>query len=406
MVAFDGRKRLFGAPAKEQWDTNAANTIGDFKGVMDENLTKKWKFDLCNFIKNPKDSTVSFETDVMGDKFRMNPCQVLAMLFIKIKADAQTFMKSNERILGCVIAVPPHFNEQERKSVLMAAAIAKLDCHFLIKDTTAVAINYSHYKKFPVPINVIFVDFGHSSIKISACKFYERRLEMIEEVSDWIGGKDIDEKMAEYFMTVYKLRGASKRDKNFYAHLLYEVEQLKRKLTLSVYRHQLMNVRQSSGYEITLNRSEMDKVCAPLYAKIENLMTLCLERSKLKLDEIHSIELVGGSSNIPIMQKLVAKVFDKIPIVTMNRNESVARGCLLKSLLNAKRRGYKIIEKPFVDAVNNFDGNFRAMKDLVRVFQVGFYFNIGDSIGDNNFISLVAQTFKMRPPRLIPNYRR
>ncbi len=289
------------------------------------------------------------------------------MLFAKIKADAQTFLQTNESIVGCVLAVPSHFNDQERKSVLMAAAIAGLDCHFLIKETTAVAINYSIYKKFATAANVIFIDFGQSSIQISACKFSERRLEMIAEASELIGGRDIDETLADYIIDTCKIRGANKRSKIFCVDLLDKVEQLKKKMSFTSERLTLDFKQLFKSEPIVMQRSQMENVCAPLFAKIENLMCVFLERSKLKINEIHSVEMVGGSSYIPIIERLVKKVFGKLPISTMNRNEAVARGCLLKSIMSIRRKGYKIIEKPFSD-INNY--SFSEDKDLVRMFQV------------------------------------
>lgn len=291
------------------------------------------------------------------------------MLLSKIAADAQVFLQTNERIIGCVIAVPSYFNVQERKTVLLAAAIARLDCQFLIKETTAVAINYSLYTKFATPVNVVFIDFGQSSIQMSACRFSDRRLEVIDEVSELIGGRDIDETLADYFIDACKIRGANKRSKIFSVQLLHEVEELKKKMSCSAERLPL-NFNQLFKCEpISMERAEMEKICAPLFEKIEHLMRLCLERSKLKVDEIHSIEMVGGSSRIPIVATLVENVFGKAPNATMNRDEAVARGCLLKYLMNVQRKTFKINEKPFPDnEVQHLRS--RTMKDYVRVFQV------------------------------------
>lgn len=326
------------------------------------------------FTKNPKNSTISFDVMMRFEEFSFTPSQVLAMLFIKIKAEAQAFMKTNERILGCVISVPAHFNDEERKAVLLAAAYARLDCRFLIKETTAVAINYSTYKKFCKPINVIFIDFGQSSIQMSVCKFFRRRLEMIEEVADLVGGRDIDEKIAEYILRAYTIDGQNMNDKTFCAQLLYEVEQLKKKMSSSDEQFELGTFKQSiTGNPILMCREEMETVCAALLVRIEDLMRHFLLRSKLKTDEIHSIELVGGSSNMPIIHRMVVKVFDIVPIATMNRNEAVARGCLLKSFLNPKRRCYKIVDIPFIDDVDN-SCELCGRNGFVRVSQVEIFF--------------------------------
>lgn len=366
-MAFGKHKREFGNTAKNQWSKNADSTVFDLKILLDVKRLRKRIFNLLDLIEIHQDS-ISFYVSLLGQKFNLNPCQILAMLFAKIKTDAEEFLEKNEKITGCVIAVPVYFNDQERKEVLVAAGLARLDCHFLIKETTAVAINYSLYKTFAKPVNVIFIDFGHSSIQVSACKFEERRLEVIEEVSELIGGRDIDEILADFIIDTM-ITSANRRSKIFCIQVLQAVEQLKKKMSFSVdYIPLELKVSPHDG-PIVMRRAQMERICSSVFTKVEQLMRLCLERSRLRSDEISAIEMVGGSTRIPIVVTLAEKVFGKVPISTMSRDDSVARGCLLKSIMNAKRRGYKIVEKPFDDIcfVDIYNSGF---KDLVRVFQV------------------------------------
>lgn len=368
MVAFCQRKREIGVAARNQWHSNVNNTIFDLKNALSLNLKKKWKFNILTYTEKSNheksnDVTSFFKYYISGQKRKLSPCQILAMLLAKIKYDAQVFLQSNEEIVGCVLAVPSYFNDQERQTLLIAAGIARLDCHFFIKETTALAINYSLYKKFPTPINVIFIDFGQNSIQICVCKFSEKQLEVIEEVSELIGGRDIDEMLADYIIENFKIRDADKRNKIFCVQLLHAVEELKKKMSCNVESLSL----DFNSVQISMKREEMETICAPLFRKIEMLMKLCLDRSKLNLEEVHSIEMVGGASRIPIVEKLAEKVFGKTPIATMNRDESIARGCLLKSIMSIKRKFFKIKEKPFTDK-NHLSCS--ELDDYVRVYQV------------------------------------
>lgn len=365
MVAFSERNRIIGMAAKSQWSSNVNNTIFDLKNMLSLNFNKKWKFDILNYSENSNDVTLCFEISILGQKLELSPCQILAMLLTKIKTETQNFLQLNEEIIGCVLAVPSYFHDQERKALLIAAGIARLDCHFLIKETTAVAINYSLYKKFPTPINVIFIDFGQSSIQISACTFSEKQLEVIEEVSELIGGRDIDEMLADYIIETFNVCCVNKRDKTACVQLLQEVEELKKKMSSNVEKLPL-----NSYQSIFMERSEMENICRSLFQKIEQLMELILERSRLNVEEIHSIELVGGSSRIPMVTKLIEKVFRKKPIATMNRDEALARGCLLRSLMSKRRKFFKINEKLFS---NEIPLSYNESKDYARVYQVKYY---------------------------------
>lgn len=272
--------------------------------------------------------------------------QVTSMLFAKIKADANSSLQPNE-VTGCVLAVPSYFNEQGIKSLLLAAGIAGLDCHFLIKETTAVSINYFFYKKFVTPINVIFVDFGYSSIQIFACKFSEKQIEMVAEVSQLIGGRDIDECLANHVIENLDVIGANRNNRIFYAQLLPEVEQFKIKMTSNTERMPF-NLKSAVGDEtitIFMERADMEKICGHLFDRIALLLQQCLIDSKLKVEEIHSIEMVGGSSRVPIIHELVRRVFGKTPNTTMNSDEAISRGCFLKSRIAKVMKDVIIIEK-------------------------------------------------------------
>lgn len=278
--------------------------------------------------------------------------QVTSMLFAKIKADANISLKPDE-VTGCVLSIPSYFNEQGQKALLLAAAIAGLDCHFLIKETTAVSINYFFYKKFSSPINVVFVDFGHSSIQIFACKFSEKQFEIVAEVSKLIGGRDIDKCLADYIIENFKELGASRNQKNVYAQLLNEIEQFKIKLGSNTGKMQLnlKNLANDQPIAIYMERSDMEKICQHLFDEIEQLLHECLSQSELMAEDIQSIELVGGSSRIPIVQELVNKVFGKTPVATMNRDKAVSRGCFLKSRIAKVMKDVIIIEKSVIPEI-------------------------------------------------------
>lgn len=316
------------------------------------------------FVRN----NAVFTVNHLGKGRMFDAVQITSMLFAKIKSDANSSLHPNE-VSGCVLAVPSYFKEEGRRALLLAAGIAGLDCHFLITETIAVSINYSFYKKFITPINVIFVDFGYNSIQVSAFKFSEKQIEMVAEVFELIGGQDIDKCLADHILEKINIVDINKNNKTFYAQLLHEVESFKKKLTSNTDKmpFNLKGLLYDQDNVIHIERSDMERICEPLFTKIEKLLQLCLVQSELKVDDFHSIELVGGSSRIPIVEELVYKVFGKKPIATMNRDEAVSRGCFLKSRIAKVKKDVTIIEKSTIlqDKVE-IDG-------LVTVEQVNTY---------------------------------
>lgn len=319
-VAFADKKRLIGNEAKNQLEINFQNTFCDFKSELNK----------------------TFNVSKLNKKIEFTSVQIAAMMLVKLKTDAETFL-SNE-ISQCVIAVPSYYSKAERKSILLAAGVAGLGCMFLIKETTAIALNYSFRKKFVKPKVAVFIDFGRSSIQLCSCILDETKLEITCEGSEKIGGRDIDLKLANSFLETLK-DPELQDDELFRLRLMEEAENMKKKISLDTIKFQ-KNVETSQGkrHSLSCDRQTMESVCKTLFTKIEDLMVDFLKKSKLKLDEIDTIEIVGGSSRIPRFKEIVVKTFSKKPMTTMNFEESVSKGCAVRAFLSQTKREFKLKE--------------------------------------------------------------
>lgn len=77
-------------------------------------------------------------------------------------------------------------------------------------------------------------------------------------------------------------------------------------------------------------RATLEEMSAGLLQRVETALQQCLSDSGLKLDDIASVEIVGGSTRIPAIKNLIEKIFHKFPSTTLNQDEAVARGCALQ----------------------------------------------------------------------------
>lgn len=277
-----------------------------------------------------------------GKEFNINVVQIVSMLLSKLKFDAEKTL--SEIVTGCVIAVPSHFSESSRHCLLIAAGVANLNVHYITNETTAIALNYGFYKKFPNPTNVVFVDFGYSTFQIAICQFTDNKIEILAEESKLIGGRDIDELLAKHFMLMID---KPQENKVFCVGLLEEVEIMKKKMSVDTI-DILLNTQHlldDDNISIGMPQHEMEQICKSLFEKIEKLMRKCLSDVNISLEDIHSIEIVGGSTRIPAVKRLIETVFGKPPIATMNQDEAVSQGSLLRFIVPRKKRGFQIIEK-------------------------------------------------------------
>lgn len=341
-VAFSGRNRILGVAAKNQMVTNMKNTIYGFKRLLgrkynDPQVQREIKM-LPFKVTQQADGNIGIHVQYLGEEHIFSPEQITAMLFTKLKDISETALQTI--VNDCVISVPSYYTQAERQALLDAAQIAGLNVLRLFNETTATALTYGIYKQdLPSPDapprNVVFVDCGYASLQVSICTFHKGKLKMLASSADsQLGGRDIDFILAEYFCKDFQSRYNidPRTSPRAYLRLLTEVEKLKKQMsanstTLPLNIECFMDEKDVHG---DMKRADMEAMCAHLFKRVETALRQCLEDSKLKLDDIHSVELAGGSSRVPAIKRLVEEVFGRPVSTTLNQDEAVSRGCALQ----------------------------------------------------------------------------
>lgn len=340
-VAFAGRNRVLGVAAKNQQVTNMNNTIGGFKRLLGrkyndphvQNELRKIPYK----VEPRPDGGIGIRVNYQDEECVFSPEQITAMLFTKLKDDS--FKELKAQINDCVITVPSYFTNAERQALLDAAGICGLNVLRLMNETTATALSYGFYKQdLPAPEekarNVIFVDCGHSALQVSACAFHKGKLKMLASCADQVGGRDFDYALAEHFsnefQTKYKID--PRTNKRAYLRLLTEAEKLKKQMSANSTKLPL-NIEcfmNEIDVHSTIQRGDMETMCAGSLQRIEATMKKLLKDSNLALEDIHSVEIVGGSSRIPAIKQLIEQIFGKTASTTLNQDEAVSRGAALQ----------------------------------------------------------------------------
>ncbi|XP_067644765.1 heat shock 70 kDa protein 4 isoform X2 [Eurosta solidaginis] len=339
-VAFDGRKRIIGVAAKNQQVTNMKNTVSGFKRLLGRKFNdphvQRELVSIPTKVEQRPDGGIGFKVNYLDQEQYFSPEQLTAMLFTKLKETSTSALQA--QVNDCVIACPAYFTNSERKSLLDAAQIAGLNVLRLMNETTATALSYGFYKQdLPdenKPRNVVFVDCGHSSLQVSVCSFTKGKLKMIASAWDQIGGRDFDSVLGEYFAKEfydrYKLN--AKTNPRAYLRLLTEIEKLKKQMSANSTKLPI-NIEcfmDDVDVSSSLQRTQMEELCAHLFKRVEMTFIKLLQDSKLSLDDIHSVEVVGGTTRIPAIKQLIEQVFGKPASTTLNQDESVSRGAALQ----------------------------------------------------------------------------
>lgn len=338
-VAFAGKKRVLGVAAKNQQVTNMKNTISGFKRLLGRKFNDPHvQHELSTIpyrVEQRPDGGIGIRVNYLDEEQVFSPEQITAMLFTKLKETSANALHA--QVNDCVITVPIYFTNAERKALLDAASIAGLNVLRLFNETTATALSYGFYKQdLPddKPRNVIFVDCGHASLQVSACAFTKGKLKMLASSWDQIGGRDFDFVLADYFAKEFQDRYKinAKSNARAYLRLLTEVEKLKKQMSANSTKLPL-NIEcfmEEIDVHSSMQRVTMEELCGHLLQRVDQTLKKCLKESKLSMDDIHSVEIVGGTSRIPAIKSLIEQVFGKPASTTLNQDESVSRGAALQ----------------------------------------------------------------------------
>ncbi|KAG1829690.1 heat shock protein 70 family [Suillus variegatus] len=336
LVAFGPKQRSIGESAKTQETSNFKNTIGGLKRLIgrtlqDPDVEVEKKF--LNAILVDDGGTVGVEVTYRGEKQIFSATQLVAMYFGKLRDITANELKT--AVSDLVIAVPGWYTDIQRRAMIDAAHIAGLNALRLINDTTAVALGYGITKlDLPDPENprhVMFVDVGHSSMSVSVVAFSKGQLAVKAAAYDRnLGGRDIDYALIQYFAAEfnakYRIDVLSNPKATF--RLLVGCEKLKKVLSanneapLNV--ESLMNDIDASS---KLNRETYEELISGVLDRIAVPLQQALVESGLTIDDIDTVELVGGTTRIPAVRtRIQAALGGKFLSTTLNQEEAIARG--------------------------------------------------------------------------------
>jgi len=340
-VAFAGNERLIGDSAKNQIAGNPQNTVFDAKrliGRMYGDATvqkdlKLWPFEVVN-----KDSKPYISVNFRGELRTFAPEEISAMVLTKMKQVAEAYL--GETVTHAVVTVPAYFNDAQRGATKDAGVIAGLQIDRIINEPTAAAIAYGLDKqKSSHDRNIVVYDLGGGTFDVSLLTLDEGVFEVVATAGDThLGGQDFDERVMRHFMKLFRRKHKIdvSNDDRAMAKLRREVEKAKRALSSATQvRIEIENFAQGIDFTETLTRARFEELNHDLFQKTLEPLEVVLKDSGMKKSEIEEIVLVGGSTRIPKIQKLVRAFFNGKELNRgINPDEAVAfgaavQGCIL-----------------------------------------------------------------------------
>ena len=330
-------ERLVGESAKNQAALNPTNTAFSVKRLIgrkfnDETVQHDKKllpYDIVN-----KDGKPYIKLVVNGDKRDFAPEEISSMVLGKMRDIAEAFL--GQEVKHAVITVPAYFNDSQRQATKDAGAISGLNVLRIINEPTAAAIAYGLDKKGQGEKNILVFDLGGGTFDVSLLTIDNGVFEVVATSGDThLGGEDFDQRTMDYLMKLFKKKTDKdvSNDKHAIQKLRREVENAKRALS-SVHQVtvEIEAFHDGIDFSETLTRAKFEDLNNDLFKKTLAPVKQVLDDADMQKSEIDEIVLVGGSTRIPKVQRLIKDFFNgKEPNMGINPDEAVAYGAAVQA---------------------------------------------------------------------------
>ncbi|BDA51217.1 probable mediator of RNA polymerase II transcription subun [Coccomyxa sp. Obi] len=345
-VAFTDTERLVGDAAKNQVAMNPQNTVFDAKRLIGRKYNdptvqadiKHWPFKV---VDGP-DHKPLIEVTFKGETKRFSPEEISSMVLAKMRDVAQAYVGEKRAVKRSVITVPAYFNDSQRQATKDAGMIAGLDVLRIINEPTAAAIAYGLDKRDTgtqvKDRQVLIFDLGGGTFDVSLLTIDEGIFEVKATAGDThLGGEDFDSRLAQF--CINEFRRKNKKDPSSspraVRRLLTACERAKRTLSASTQTSiEIDSLYEGIDFYATITRARFEELNMDLFRRCMEPVEKVLRDAKMDKGAINDIVLVGGSTRIPKIQKMLSDFFNGRELCkSINPDEAVAYGAAVQAAI-------------------------------------------------------------------------
>src|SRR5215213_6696835 len=334
VVAFtDKGEILVGQPAKHQQVTNPKNTVFSIKRFMGRRHSEVAQEEKMVPYEIIGGSEEMVKIRVRGKDY--TPEQVSSFILQDLKKTAEDYL--GEKVTDAVITVPAYFNDAQRKATKDAGEIAGLKVLRVLPEPTAAALAYGLDKKKNEKILVF--DLGGGTFDVSCLDVGDGVFEVLSiNGNTHLGGDDFDEELINYLAEEFRKREGIDLRKDPMALQRLKEGAEKAKIELSGAMESTINLpfitADQNGpkhLQETLTRTKFEQLIGPLVEKCRQPVLSALKDAGLQASQIDEVVLVGGSTRVPLVSRVVKDLFKgKEPNRSVNPDEVAAIGAAIQ----------------------------------------------------------------------------
>ena len=340
-VAFteDG-ERLIGDPAKSQVSSNVHNTLFDIKRIIgrkfsDHVVQEEIKTYPFKVEENTNTGSCIIKVNHKGEEKTFTPEQVSAMVLTKMKETVETYMGCEMK--DCVITCPAYFNNEQRQATKDAGAIAGLNVLRVINEPTAAAIAYGLDKKNEGEKTILIFDMGGGTHDVTLLILDDGVFEVKATAGcTRLGGEDIDNRLTDYVISEFQKKNKEakiRENARAMRRIKTACEKAKRILSSSTTTNiEVDSLIDGIDLNLQLTRAKFEELCADIFRSALDPVDRVLTDAKVSKAQVDEIVLVGGSTRIPKIQKMLSDYFNGKELnKSINPDEAVAYGAAVQA---------------------------------------------------------------------------
>ena len=319
---------------------NPSNTVFDAKRLIgrrydDESVQtdiKHWPFRVINHGGKPK-----IQIEYKGEIKTFAPEEISSMVLVKMRGTAEAYL--GQKVNDAVITVPAYFNDSQRQATKDAGRISGLNVLRIINEPTAAALAYGLDKNLKNEKNVLIFDLGGGTFDVSILTIDEGSIfEVLSTAGDThLGGEDFDSRMVNHFIQEFKRKYGMDMSKNSRSlrRLRTACERAKRILSSSSETSvEIDSLFEGIDFYSKISRARFEELCSDLFRATMEPVEKAIRDAKLDKSKINDVVLVGGSTRIPKIQKLLQDFMNGKELnKSINPDEAVAYGAAIQAAI-------------------------------------------------------------------------
>jgi molecular chaperone HscC len=259
--------------------------------------------------------------------------ELSALILRSLKEDAEAFL--GQPVTEAIITVPAYFSDAQRKATRAAGQLAGLKVERLLNEPTAAALAYGIHQRDAETRFLVF-DLGGGTFDVSVLDLFEGVMEVRASAGDnMLGGEDFVLCLVDHFFLQNKLPAALKSDAHFMQRMIAAAEGAKRALSEAA-SATIRIAHNDAEHTLELDEAALERICGELLRRLRDPVERALRDANLRIAELDSVVLAGGATRMPVVRRLVARMFGRFPSCDINPDEVVALGAAVQAGLKMR----------------------------------------------------------------------